>query len=61
MLADKCFVQPWPEWDAAAAIADEATVVVQVQGKKKATLNVPASLLSDKDAVEQLAMNDEVI
>ncbi len=49
--------QAWPEVDEAALEADRIEIVVQVNGKLRARLSVPAD--ADKPAVEALALADE--
>ncbi|MFN5193865.1 MAG: leucine--tRNA ligase [Cyanobacteriota bacterium] len=50
--------QPWPVLDADALVRDTLTVVIQVQGKVRGKLDVPADL--DRDGLEQLALASEV-
>jgi len=45
---------PWPQADAAALQQDEIELVVQVNGKLRSTIRVPAA--ADKGAIEQAAM-----
>ncbi|PIE60312.1 MAG: leucine--tRNA ligase, partial [Desulfobulbus propionicus] len=47
----------WPKFDQEAAKEDELTIVVQINGKVRAKLLVPADI-SD-EAIEQLALSDE--
>ena len=49
--------EKWCEWDENLAKASKITLVVQVNGKIKAKLNIPVD--ADKDAVLDLAKNDE--
>ncbi len=49
--------QSWPEVDESALEADLIEMVVQVNGKLRARVSVPAD--SDKAAIEQLAIADE--
>ncbi|EMG37047.1 leucyl-tRNA synthetase [Desulfocurvibacter africanus PCS] len=49
--------EPWPTWDETALARDEITVVVQVNGKLRGKLVVPAD--SSEDAVRQAALGDE--
>ncbi len=49
--------QAWPEVDETALEADRIEIVVQVNGKLRARLSVPAD--ADKPAVEALALADE--
>ncbi len=50
--------QPWPVVDAAALVADEITLVVQIMGKTRGTLQVPAG--ADKAALETYARESAV-
>lgn len=50
--------QAWPTVDAGALVADEITLVIQVMGKTRGTIQVPAQ--ADKQALEQYARNSEV-
>ncbi|MGA1473962.1 MAG: leucine--tRNA ligase, partial [Prochlorothrix sp.] len=50
--------QPWPVADPEALVVDEITLVIQVMGKKRGTIQVPAS--ADKAMLEQLAKESEV-
>ena len=48
---------PWPEPDPAALEQDEIEMVVQVNGKLRGQISVPKA--ASKEAIEQLALNDE--
>lgn len=50
--------QTWPQVDKSALVADEITLVIQVMGKKRGTLVVPAQ--SDRAALEKFARESEV-
>ena len=50
--------QPWPEVDAEALVADEITLVVQIMGKTRGTLQVPAG--ADKAALENYARESDI-
>lgn len=50
--------QPWPTVDEVALVADEITLVIQIMGKTRGTLQVPAS--TDKAALETYARQSEV-
>jgi leucyl-tRNA synthetase len=50
---------PWPEHDPAALIASEIELVVQVNGKKRADVRVPAD--ADRKAIETLVLADPVV
>jgi leucyl-tRNA synthetase len=47
---------PWPQPDPAALATDEIELVVQVNGKLRASIRVPAS--ADKSAIERAAIAD---
>ncbi len=44
----------WPDWDEAALVEDEKTIVVQVNGKVRGKITVPAD--ASEDAVKQAAL-----
>ncbi|MEL6259904.1 MAG: leucine--tRNA ligase [Cyanobacteria bacterium J06626_6] len=50
--------QPWPKVDPAALVADEITLVIQVMGKTRGTVQVPAG--TDKAALERYARESEI-
>ncbi|WP_041555712.1 leucine--tRNA ligase [Nostoc sp. PCC 7524] len=50
--------QSWPSFDPEALVADEVTVVIQINGKKRADIQVPAQ--ADKAALEKFALESEV-
>jgi leucyl-tRNA synthetase len=50
--------QAWPKADPVALVADEITLVIQVMGKTRGTIQVPAQ--ADKQALEQYARDSEV-
>jgi len=47
--------QPWPAWDPAAIAAAEVTIAVQVNGKLRATVQVPAGASEDTIRAAALA------
>ncbi len=47
---------PWPQADDAALVTDEIELVVQVNGKLRSSIRVPAA--ADKSAIEQAAIGD---
>ena len=51
--------QPWPEFDEALAADDEVTMVVQVNGKVRDTIRVPAGV--DEDEMRRLALASEKV
>jgi leucyl-tRNA synthetase len=50
---------PWPEVDAAALVKDAIDLVVQVNGKVRSQVSVPAG--ADKNAIEEAALHDEKV
>ncbi|MEL6469540.1 MAG: class I tRNA ligase family protein, partial [Cyanobacteria bacterium J06623_4] len=50
--------QPWPQLEPAALIAEEITLVIQVMGKTRGTLQVPAG--ADKATLERYARESEI-
>ena len=57
-LSGSVHQQPWPQVDEAALVADEITLVVQIMGKTRGTLQVPAD--SDKAALETYAKESDI-
>ena len=53
--------QAWPVADGAAVVLEETTVVIQVQGKKRGTVEVPTATLEDRDAVERIALEAQLL
>lgn len=51
------FTQQWPDYDASATASDITTIVVQVNGKVRANLEIASDEVSE-EAVTQLALND---
>ncbi|MCY7272586.1 MAG: class I tRNA ligase family protein, partial [Phormidesmis sp. CAN_BIN44] len=54
---DSIHTQPFPILDSSALVADEMTIVIQVMGKTRGTIQVSAQ--ADKDAIEQAARNSD--
>ncbi len=50
---------PWPAVDEAALVKDSIDLVVQVNGKVRSQVSVPAG--ADKDAIEEAALGDEKV
>ncbi len=48
---------PWPTWDEALTVADTITIIVQVNGKLRAKLNVAAD--TDEETIRSQALADE--
>jgi leucyl-tRNA synthetase len=51
--------QTWPAFDTEALVAEEITLVIQVNGKKRADIQVPAQ--ADKAELEKYARESEVV
>ena len=51
----------WPTWDDAKLVADQVEVVVQVNGKLRAKLSVPAADLEDEEKIKALALAEEKV
>jgi leucyl-tRNA synthetase len=51
--------QPWPSFDEAALAQDTIAVAVQVNGKLRATISVPAG--TGKEGMERAALADEAV
>lgn len=49
----------WPAFDEAKLVEDEIEIVIQVNGKVKTKLNVPAD--ATREALEELAMGDDTV
>ena len=54
---DTIHINHWPKWDEKYLVSDVMTIIVQVNGKLRAKLELPAD--ADKDAIEQAALADE--
>ena len=50
---------PWPKADATLLVQDTVGIGVQVNGKRRGEIKIPAN--ADKEAVEKIALNDETI
>lgn len=55
---DSVHTQTWPKFDPAALVADETTLVIQIMGKTRGTIQVPTQ--ADKQALEQYARASEI-
>ena len=51
--------QTWPSFDPGALVAEEITLVIQVNGKKRADISVPAQ--ADQAELEKYARESEVV
>jgi leucyl-tRNA synthetase len=51
--------QNWPQYNADALVKDEITIVIQVNGKVRSRIDVPADM--DEEVVKQKALEDEKI
>lgn len=57
--ADSIHAQNWPKYDESKLVKSEVVMAIQVDGKVRGSLNVPAGLANDE--VEKLALNSEEI
>ncbi|ORZ06957.1 leucyl-tRNA synthetase [Absidia repens] len=48
------FQQPWPTWEKEALVKDTVDCVIQVNGKTRLTVSVPAGSVTDATQMEQL-------
>jgi leucyl-tRNA synthetase len=58
--ADSVHQQTWLKADPAALVAEEMTIVIQVLGKTKGTIEVPTQMATNKDSLEQFARDSEL-
>ncbi len=56
--SDSVHCQPWPKHDPAALLVDEITLVIQILGKTRGTIQVPAQ--ASKQQLEQYARQSDV-
>jgi leucyl-tRNA synthetase len=56
---DSIHLQPWLTHDPEALIVDEITLVIQINGKVRGSLQVPSSASNDKQALEEYARSSE--
>ncbi|QKQ76939.1 leucine--tRNA ligase [Nostoc sp. TCL240-02] len=56
--SDSIHTQIWPSFDPVALVADEITLVIQVMGKTRGAIQVPAQ--ADKAALEKYARESEI-
>ena len=54
--SDTIHIDHWPEWDSALIVEDSLTIIVQVNGKLRAKLSVPADLPAEE--IKRLALED---
>lgn len=57
--ADSVHAQPWPTWDEAALVADEVEIVVQVNGKVRDRVVVPAN--ASREEIEAAVLAQEKV
>ncbi len=55
---DSVHTQPWLKFDPTALVADEITLVIQIMGKTRGSIQVPAQ--ADKAALEKYARESEI-
>jgi leucyl-tRNA synthetase len=53
---DRLSTGQWPEWDEAALVEDQKLIVIQVNGKVRGKVTVPADI--SEDDLKQTALND---
>ena len=51
----------WPTWDEKYLISDNVEIVVQINGKLRAKLNVNSDDLENEEKIKNLALTDEKI
>ena len=56
--SDSVHTQPWLKFDPGALVADEITLVIQIMGKTRGSIQVPAQ--ADKVALEKYARESEI-
>lgn len=56
--AESIHTQAWPKYDPDALVADEITLVIQIMGKTRGTIQVPAQ--ADKQTLEKYARESDV-
>ncbi|WP_375514397.1 leucine--tRNA ligase [uncultured Nostoc sp.] len=56
--SDSVHTQTWPSFDPVALVADEMTLVIQVMGKTRGAIQVPAQ--ADKTVLEKYARESEI-
>lgn len=54
--SDTIHIDHWPEWDSALIVENSLTIIVQVNGKLRAKLSVPADLPAEE--IKRLALED---
>ena len=57
--SDTIHVDHWPKWDEKYLVSDVMTIIVQVNGKLRSRLELPAD--ADKETIEQRALDDEKV
>ncbi len=58
-LPDTTYQQPWPQADEQVATAEQITIAVQVNGKLRGTIEVPAG--TDMERVQELALQADSV
>jgi leucyl-tRNA synthetase len=58
LASSSIHVQPWPQLDRAALVRDTVPLVIQIQGKVRGSLEVPAD--ADSATLEKLALESEI-
>ncbi len=55
---DSVHTQSWPQLDPSALIVEEITLVIQIMGKTRGTIQAPAT--ADKETLEKIARESEI-
>jgi leucyl-tRNA synthetase len=53
--------QPWPKYDAALAKEDEVEIAVQINGKVRCHVLLPAEIAADKNTQQEFVLKDEKV
>jgi leucyl-tRNA synthetase len=58
--SDSIHTQAFPIVDPSALVADEKTIVIQIMGKTRGTIETPTSIADDKAALEKFAQESDI-
>jgi leucyl-tRNA synthetase len=58
--SDSIHTQAFPILDPSALVADEKTIVIQIMGKTRGTIDTPTSVADDKAALEKFAQASDI-
>jgi len=59
-LGDPLHHQPWPQWDEAAMVKSEVEIAVQIAGKVRGRIMIPADMTKEQ-AEAELPQHPEVV